>query len=577
MQMVVSQTFTTKVSKTELGLNDRFRIQFSIDKQEADDFTPPNFANFEVVAGPMQSTNFQYINGKQSFSKSFTYTLEPKTVGVFTIPSATATYDGKQIYSNKVKITIVKGTPKTEAQQKNDPTLVAKENIFLVAEVSNTNPFVGESIHIIYKLYMDTNNAAVGNEHETKAPVYSGFWKQNIAIKRLTEKKGMYKGREMSYYILRKDVLIPQQIGTLKLQAQKIELTANVAYGKARRDVWGRLVKAQKRVKLNLSSGIKNIHVKALPTENKPANFEGAVGEFNFKVTNNKTVLRANESAKITVQIQGKGNLKLISLPKIETPKGLEQYEPEHKDVIRTNLSGLSGYIKDTYTIVPQYKGKYKIPSLHFSYFNPKTKEYKTIRSEDIIMNVPQGELPKEDINITNNKNNGITDNDIRFIHTKTSLKTIIKKEDFFNSNLFYLLLLLPMLSVPIGIFLGNKKRQRDSDVIGNKRKKANRLAKKYLSDAKKELGNKEPFYIALEKALHNYLKAKLHVETSEISKEKISTILKEKMVNEQTITTFIKVLNDCDFARYTPTSNLQMEQEYQNAVEIITELDKKL
>ena len=257
----------------------------------------------------------------------------------------------------------------------------------------------------------------------------------------------------------------------------------------------------------------------------------------------------------------------------------MEQYEPEHKDGIRSRLSGQSGYIQDTYTIVPQYKGKYKIPALSFSYFNPKTKTYKTITTNPIIIDVPDGKLPEEadntSLSTTNNK--VVTDNDIRFIHTKTKLATIAQKEDFFKSNLFYLLLLLPMLSIPIGIFLGNKKQQRDADVVGNKRRKANRLAKKYLSDAKKQLGKKEPFYIALEKALHNYLKAKLQVETSEISKEKISAILKEKQVNQQTIDKFIKVLNDCDFARYTPTSNLQMENEYQNAAEIITELDKQI
>ena len=573
--IINAQKLSAKVSRTTLGVNERLRIQYTIDKQGVDDFRPPNFTNFKIVAGPMQSTSFQYINGKQSFEKSFTYTLQPKAKGKFTIQPATATFGGKTIQSNKVVITVVKGVVKPK--DPNDPDLVAKENIFLVAEISNTNPFIGESLSVVYKLYMDTKNAAVSSENETKLPVYSGFWNQNIAIKNLTENKATFKGREMSYYILRKDVLIPQQIGKLKLKPLEIEISAVVASGKPRRDFFGRIVRGQKRVNMSLSTGTRTIQVKALPEKNKPSNFEGAIGQFTFTVTNNKKVLKANESAKVEVKISGKGNLKLISLPKIETPKGLEQYEPEHKDGIRTRLSGLSGYIKDAYTIVPQYRGKYKIPSLSSSYFDPKIEQYKTITSNPIIIDVPDGKMPVEEKEIVNSNKNVVSDNDIRSIYTKTTFTTIANKKDFFKSNLFYLLLLLPMLSIPVGIFLGNKKRQRDGDVIGNKQRKANRLAKKYLGAAKKQLGNKEPFYIALEKALHNFLKAKLQVETSEISKEKISAILKQKDVNKQVISKLIKVLNDCDFARYTPTSNLQMEQEYQNAAEIIMDLDKQL
>jgi hypothetical protein len=134
-----------------------------------------------------------------------------------------------------------------------------------------------------------------------------------------------------------------------------------------------------------------------------------------------------------------------------------------------------------------------------------------------------------------------------------------------------------PLLSIPLGIFIGKKKRERDMDVVGNKRRKADRLAKKYLSQAKKELGKKEDFYVALEKALHNYLKAKLHIETSEISKEKIAEILRDKNVDDGIITEFIKVLDNCDYARYTPSTDVMMKQEYDKAREVIANLDKQL
>ena len=137
--------------------------------------------------------------------------------------------------------------------------------------------------------------------------------------------------------------------------------------------------------------------------------------------------------------------------------------------------------------------------------------------------------------------------------------------------------MLLPLLSIPLGIFIGKRKDKRDSDVAGNKRRKANKLARKYLSQARKQLGKKEDFYVALEKALHNYLKAKLHIETTEISKERISEILTDRKVDTETIVEFSNVLNNCDFARYTPLTNVEMKKEYNKAKEVIAKIDKQL
>ncbi len=573
--LLISQEFKAKVSKNTLGINERFRITYTINVQGADDFTPPNFQNFKVIAGLRQGSNFSNINGKISFEQSYSLTLEPKAKGNFTIPSATISYKNKTLSSNILKIKVQEAVvlPKNP----NDPLPIAKENMFLVAEISKTKPFIGESISIVYKIYFDSRHTILTSQAQKKPPSFNGFWNQNIPIKKLTEQKGTYKGREMSYYIIRKDVLIPLRAGKLTLNPIKVNLAGTVAL--KRRDFFGR--RLQRNVNMTLTAGNRVINVKPLPEENKPSNFDGAVGAFKFTVKSSKHVLKANESAQIKVKIQGKGNLKLLSLPKINTPNGLEKYEPEQSEKIITRLNGLSGSVYENYTIVPQFRGKYKIPSVSFSYFNPKENKYHTINTEPIIINVPDGKAPVEENNTSvdnaNKKDVVVSENDIRYIQTKTKLSEIKKKEDFFKSTLFWLLLTLPLFVIPFGIYIGKKKRERDGDIIGNKKRIADRLAKKYLASAKKELGNKEPFYIALEKALHNYLKAKLQVETSEISKEKINNLLQNKNIDTNTITIFLKVLADCDFARYTPTSNLQMEQEFENAKNILAEIDKQL
>ncbi len=572
LQSVIGQvTFKTEVSKTELGLNERLRIEFSIDRQGGDDFTPPDFKNFKVLAGPSQSSSFASINGKTSYKLTYTYVIQPLSKGSFNIPSASITYNDEIIKSNTMRITVSDAIAIPE--DPNDPRYIAQQNIHLEVELSNQRPYVGESISVVYKLFVNTSLVNVQNTREVSSPSFSGFWNQNIDVKKWVAQNGTYGGKPHRFVIIRKTVLIPHKGGKLEIEPLEMEITAGIPMG--RRDFFGNML--MNDVSFTLTSGRKVINVKELPSENKPFNFTGAVGDFEFKVTPSKTNLNANESAQIKVELSGRGNLKLIKLPTIETANGLEVYDPEHKENIKTTLAGLSGTVFDQYAVVPQSRGKFKIPSVSFSYFNPKEEKYHSVSTDPIVLNALQGrEIVDE--GLQSNKRSVVSnEGDIRYIHLKSSFVSTQKETDFFRSDLFYFLMILPLLSIPLGIFIGKKKEQRDSDIIGNKRRKADRLARKYLSQARKQLGKKEAFYIALERALHNYLKAKLHIETSEISKDKIADILGNLKVNETIIQEFNTVLDNCDYARYTPSTDVMMKQEYEKAKEVIAKLDKEL
>jgi len=564
--------FKTSVSKNKLGVNQRFKVQFTVNKQGADNFEPPSFTNFRVVGGPSSSVNQSWVNGKSSYSQSYIYIVEPTKVGEFLIGSARIEYKDKFVRTKPVKITVTKEVeiPKDP----NNPQYIAQQNIHLVAEVSKTSPYVGEGIYVVYKLYV-SENISVNDWRVTDSPQYNGFWNQDIEVKGLEVRKGKYNGEDYRYLILKKAVLIPQRAGKLLIEPMRMDFSVGIPTGNG--DFFGNMI--TKNISYSTQSAIRNLRVKELPKLGKPLDFSGAVGQFEFKVAANKNVLKANDAAQIKVEVSGRGNLKLFEIPKITTPPELEVYTPEHKEQVATSLNGLRGSISDLYTVVPQFKGKYKIPSVSFSYFNPKDEKYKTIKIEPIIVDVIEGKELVSTINDTSivNKRRVIAnDNNFRFIALNGNFE-LKQKKQFLKSNQFYLLLLLPFLAIPIGVFIGRKRAERAGDVFGNKIRKADKLARKYLSSAKKQLGNQEGFYIALEKALHNFLKAKLHVETSDISQEKISEILQSKGVETSTINEFMGVLNDCDFARYAPTTNVMMKEEFEKAKEVITKIDKYL
>lgn len=563
---------TATVSKNKLGVNQRLRVVFSINKQGGDHFTPPNFTNFKIVGGPSQSVSQSWINGKVSFSQSYTYIIQPKRKGEFNLPSASIEIGGETLKSEPVKIIVTEAVK--VPKDPNDPNYVAEQNIHLVAEVSKSRPYVGEGIYVEYRLYF-SNNVAIYDYATTESPQYSGFWNQTINGNNNGPqvKTAKYNGEDYRYAVLHKALLIPTKSGKLTIDPMKMDIVVAVPTGRA--DFFGNAITRQ--VRKEYASARKTIIAKDLPLEGKPDSFTGAVGNFSYELTSSKSDLKANESSQIKVAVKGKGNLKLFELPTIETPKELEVYQPERKEKVRITSTGLSGSVTDTYTVVPEYKGKYKIPKTEFSYFNPKEKKYHTISTEDIFVNVLEGkELTTSTPNSVVKQGIQTTGKDFRYIQTSTSLSPL-KKGTFFKSWLFYLLLLLPLLIIPILILLGKKKQERDADVLGKKLRKADKLAKKYLAEAQQQLGNKEAFYEALERALHNYLKAKLNVETSDISREKITELLESKNVETSTISNFVGVLKDCDFARYTPITNVQMNQEYEKAKQVITQLDKQL
>ena len=562
---------SVSVSKNKLGLNQRLRIEYSINKQGADDFKAPKFRDFQVIQGPSQSVSQSWINGNVSFSQSYTFILKPKRKGELIIEPASIKINGGTIDSKMMKIIVT--APVQTPDNPNDPDYIAEQNIHLVAEISKSKPFVGEGIYVEYRLYV-SENVSVYDSSVTEAPQYNGFWNQEIKINGFPVKTGKYNGENYRYIVLQKALLIPTKTGRLTLDPMKMDIVIGVPTGRA--DFFGNPI--TKNIKKAFSSVKKVVSPKSLPLEGKPENFTGAVGQFKFDVSLSKEILKANESSQIQLTVSGKGNLKLFELPAVETPVELEKYQPERKEKVRVATDGLLGSVTDTYTVVPQFKGKYKIPNISFSYFNPQTEKYSTISTEDLYVDVTEGkELVTNDNSSSVQKKSVVsTGKNFRYIQTKTNFITQQTK-DFYKSYLFYLLLLLPLSMIPLGILIAKNNEKRNSDVIGRKLRKAERLAKKYLSEAQKQLGKKEAFYEALERALHNYLKAKLGIETGDISKENITKILEKKNIKDTTIKHFIDVLKASDFARYTPITDTEMKQEFERAKQVIIELDKQL
>ncbi|WP_177761592.1 BatD family protein [Flavobacterium sp. I3-2] len=576
-------TFVSEVSRNSIGINERIEVRFSMN-QDGDNFNPPNFENFKVVGGPMHSVSQVWVNGKASFTKSFSYYLVPEKKGILQIGTATIEYRGTVYKSNVVTVKVGDAVQQQQRQQQNygyggyygrqpqsQPQIDRSkmgEGIFLDREISNTNPYVNEPITVVYRLYV-SHNAGVRNIGQAELPKYKNFWSHTIDEKEMRVQVGQYKGKEYRYIVLQKVVLLPLKDGTLDLEPFELNLQIESMTG--RYDIFGapEIVLNEKQY----STGSKKINVKPLPLENQPIDFTGAVGKFDFKVTPNKTTVKANETIELNVSVNGSGNLDLLNLPKPVAPAVLEIYDPQLIEKINKNIkTGMDGSKTEKYTIVPQYKGKYVIKPMSFSYFDVASKTYKTITSEEIVIDVTEGpELPTNLPEKDELSNSDVFVDIVKEVNFDTE-----EKSNFFDTNLFYFLLIAPIVAMPLVVLVDRQRKKAAGDIVGNRLRTNNRLAKKYLGEAKRNLGNKDKFYEALERCLHNFLKAKLHIETSEMSNDIIVETLRNKNISEESIQAFMHLKETCEMARYSQMSVETMNNDYAQAADVISSLEKQ-
>ena len=566
--------FRATLSKNSLGINERVRIDFIMDK-DGDNFIPPEFENFRVVAGPSQSIKNSWVNGKRSYSKTYTYFLSPIEKGNFKIGQASVEVDG-EIY--KTLILNVEVTSAVEIPvNPNDPSYIADNNIHLVAEVSKTNPYLNEPISIVYKLYWKPD-LGITNPRELDAPRYVNFWSKNIDNTPIAE-NGTYKGEAYRYAVMRKTVLYPQKTGELSIQPLVYDIAVQVPSN--RRDIFGQVL--SNTVNKTVSAGRVKINVRPLPNLGRPDNFSGAVGNFDLLVNTTKKELLISEAFQLNIEIKGKGNFNLFNFPSINLPATLEVYEPERIEKLKTNFQGINGSLKDQYTVVPSSPGKYAIPKISFTYFDPKDTSYKTKTSSINYVNV-KGSIINNSINENNNQTTNYNNiNRLDLIeYGNTSFKTKSKFEKinkliFFKSSLFWTLLFGPFVIMSILLIIIsilNKKKKDQNWIRSNHAKK---LGKKYLLDAKKNIDNKNKFYEALDKALMNYLKSILLFDNSEYNAKQIRNSLENRSINRKTIDALEEIFNNCQMARYTPFDHVDMEKDYLKSLDIISLIDKEI
>ncbi len=590
-------SFIASVDKNPVGVSDQLTLSFTLQNSGSGggkNLKLPNLDNFRIMMGPSTTSNMQYINGVVSSSFTYSYVLQPKNVGRFTIGAASIEVGGKTFSTSPITVDVTKGAAQSNKQQQQgggaasaDVEAQLAENLLLRATIDRTRVVQGQQINLVYKLY---TRVQIQNYNLTKSPTMTGFWTEDVEMaKQIQLATETYNGKQFQVGVIKRSALFPTQSGTLEIGPMEITTLVTVRDRRSwdpfdvfNGNPFGR------QIEYVVKSEPIRIKVDPLPA-GAPPSFKGAVGKFSMSAKVDKQNAKTNDPISYKVTIAGTGNIKVLESPSIEVPSDFEQYTPKVADNINRRDVKISGSKTFEYILVPRYPGKKIIKPVEFSYFDLGKNEYVTLKSPQLEINVEQGAAgstpfvsssPREDVQMLSQ--------DIRFI--KVDRPAFVKHGEYLHtSGTFIALMLLPLAGLGGTLVYTRKRQAVMSDVVGYRNRRAIKVARKGLKNAevllKEVSGGKESaekklaFYSEVAKAMWKYLGDKLNIQQADISIEMAVNELSKRSVKPETLAELKSLLETCEMARFAPTilSVDVMKKTYDDASKIIVELERTL
>ncbi|HEY2650156.1 MAG TPA: BatD family protein [Puia sp.] len=586
--------FTAQASTKDMGKADYVEIQFVIENaKEIGDLQPPDFTDFTIVQGPSQSTGMSVVNGVTSQYRGISYVLQPKKTGLLTIKPASATIDGQKLHTNPIQISVHtqtgQGNTKTPgfsplpdpswptAQPPVDMDELVRpgenvddkirKNFFIKVDVSKKDCYLGEPIVATYKLYARLRS----DSRVTRHPSLNGFSVYDM-IDPTDDRVSVEKinGKNYSVHIIRKSQLIPLQAGDVTLDP--VELDNNIYFvradpggskssGQGLGGLLDRLFEPEVSgtpftQHIVLESKPVVVHVKPLPDEGKPADFNGAVGKYSITASLNTKEVDTGDAAVLSVLISGNGNLPVINAPVVDWPANMESYEVSNKENIDKAVAPLGGTKTYSYSFICSKPGKYILPPVKMSYFDPAAKVYKSIESDPLKLNVKASIKKKP----AKPRETPVQTNQTEW--TKYALW----------GSAFLLLALATFFII--------RESKKDALLKTEKAKQLAELEKAKnipeevdpLDESRQlmQAGDFSKFYASVNRAIWRSVSDNLKLPASELNKLNIASGLRSGGWSDEEIIQLKNVLNECEMKLYTPEYNTSDMQRVLSAAEKI-------
>lgn len=552
-------TFEAYADAKQVVLNSYFEVTFTLKNGDGSNFRAPSFDNFNVLSGPARSVSTTIINGAVSKELSYSYTLQPKKLGKFSIGSASIRVDNRELRTRSLSVEVVEGQESNESE--------TSAEVFVRAEPSAREAWIGQQVVVSYRLYTTVN---IDNYNVLQESEYAGFYAEDIRRIDSRVKREVIDGRQYATKLLRQVAVYPQQTGALTIDPMQIQLGVVAEDGGRRNSFF--FNRQIRRVAVQTAPVA--IQVRPLPAQ-APLSFTGAVGQYQVTASLNQNELTTDDVLQLTLSISGDGDIKRVQPPAIPFPESFELYDPKVVDESRyENGERIIGKKVIEYLALPKEPGVYEIRPA-FTYFNPDSARYVTFNSTLFRVQVEQGSArPRSSISAPETAET--TPREIKYIKMETTIHPADQR--FFGSPFFWTLTALPFFFLAGAV--GYKRylvQKAGIDPLLLRTKRARKVALKRLKTAEAHLKAQESraFYDEISKAMLGYVCDKLQIPRSELTKDNVKSKLQTLRVAGELTEDFMQIIRHTEMALFAGMDNAaSMEETYQKTLGVLTNID---
>ena len=560
---------TAAIDSDSVGVQDQLQLSITVsgkDSGDAESPRLPSLRGFRVVAGPSVSTQFQWINGRTSSSKSFSYTLVPEKEGQFTIDPVEVRVGDKVYRTQPLQVRVTsapRGAPPPrprslspidpfdpfEQEDARDRRPAPADVVIVRAELDRGSAYPGQQVTLAYRVY---TQVSISRFQLQESPPLSGFWVEDLEIEKQPKPvRQVYNGREYLVFTVKKQALFPTTTGRLKIPSSVFAISAET-----QRSFFGMFDRTETLYRTTQEI---MLDVKPLPAAGRPDNFKNAVGSFDLTAGLDKAQAAAGEAVALRIDLRGRGNLKMI--PDISVPPlpDLTVYSSKHADEVRPSAEDQIGGKKTwEYVIVPKTPGRHTIPAFSFSFFDPRQEKYETVATLPISLDVTRGTDAGGIAGLSGSGKQEVVrrGTDINFI--KLSAGDLeVKDAPRFQHWWMYAAAGVPLLW-NIGLLIYQKQRAGNSEGAGLARAQtARRTALRRLRLAQK--GGKPDarrFYDEAAAALSGYLSDRFNLAGIELTGDSLERALAARgSIGPPVVEETRACLQECDFGRFVSAS----------------------
>jgi len=560
---------------------------------------PPDVSgitDFDIVGGPMSSNRFQWINGRTSATRTYSYALRPRNTGSQRIPPLGLLVNGRTYRTEPIDVEVapagsggspgppqsappgagIRGGPGRSQGFTRPPSAPADApQVRIVADVDERTAYIGQQVTL--RVLLDTQTEIL-NLGMTDTPTFPGFWAEEIKLPENLEQRRVQRGSEsFSEYTLMKRALFPTGSGTLTIPG----LTYQIQVRRRSQDPIESFFLTPTETIMRRTEPIA-IHVLPLPAAQRPEGFSGAVGNFTLSVTADRRESQVNDAVGVKVKVAGEGNLNAVNALPLPDLSDFKQYAP--KVSAATSVAGdrMLGEKVWDYVLIPLAPGSQTIPPVRFSFFDPKAGVYRSVASPAIPIQVARG--PGGSAGGTGGV---VVQSDVRQLRRdihfiKQAPEGLMdRSRPFYRSRWFAVLILLPV-AADLGVFVFSRTRHSQrANARQRRERRARTMARRRLKEARRRMGpsTARAFYAEVARALTEFVAAKFDTSGAGLTHDRIEDFLASRGVVDEERRQFHRCLEACDYARFAPASSgsEEMRRTLLEAEEIIVRLERSL